>query len=45
VAIAAALYVVITEGLGIDIDKEVYWTLVGLAFSYILGESLIDMRK
>jgi len=45
VAICGALYIIITEGLGIDIDREVYWGVVAIIFAYIFGEAIIDLNK
>ena len=45
IAVASAIFVILTEGLGIDISQEVYWSVVGIAAAYILGESFVDAIK
>lgn len=45
VAVASALFVIITEGLGVDIDPDVYWAVVGIAGLYIFGESIVDVAR
>jgi len=44
-SVAGVCFVIITEVLGIEISEEAYWTIIGVIISYILGESVIDMRK
>ena len=36
---------ILTDGLGMDINKEVILGAMGVLISYILGESYIDSRK
>ena len=45
VAIGSALFVGLTEILGVDINPEVYWAIFGLATAYIFGEAYVDSRK
>lgn len=45
VAVASAAFIVLSEGLGFDIDKDLYWKLVALALGYIFGESAVDIAR
>jgi len=42
VAVASAMFIILTDGLGLNIDKTVYWQLAILAIAYILGEAYVD---
>jgi hypothetical protein len=44
VAVFALLLIVLNEVLGIGVDPELYWQLVGVASAYILGESIVDAK-
>ncbi len=44
-AAASGLFIVLTEGLGLNIPTEAYWSLVAVASAYILGEAYVDARK
>lgn len=41
-AVAAALLIVLNEGLEMGIPTDAYGWLVGVVISYIVGESFID---
>lgn len=43
-AIASAVLIVLTEGLGWDVDPQMYWGVVGIAASYIIGQGIVDSR-
>ena len=45
IAVASALFILLTEGLGIDIDQQVYWAVAAIVLSYIFGEAYIDARR
>jgi len=45
VAVASALFVMLTEGFGINIDPAVYWSVVGIATAYIVGETAVDIAR
>jgi len=45
VAICGALYIILTEGFGVEVEKEVYWGVVAIIFAYIFGEGMIDSFK
>jgi len=45
VAVATALFIVLNEGLGFNIDSELYWKLVTLALGYIFGEAAVDVAR
>ena len=45
VAVATALFIVLNEGLGFNIDSELYWKLVALALGYIFGEAAVDIAR
>ena len=44
-ATASFLFVVLTDILGVDINSQTYWSIVGLATAYILGEAAVDFRN
>jgi uncharacterized membrane protein len=45
VAVASAAFIILSEGLGFDIDKDLYWKLVALALGYIFGEAAVDIAR
>lgn len=45
IAVMGAMMLILTDGLGMDINKEVILGAMGVLISYILGESYIDSRK
>ena len=45
VAVASAVFIVLSEGLGLNIDQELYWKLVALALGYIFGEAAVDIAR
>ena len=45
VAVATALFIVLNEGLGFNMDSELYWKLVTLALGYIFGEAAVDVAR
>ena len=45
IAVASGLFIILTEGLGVNIAHEVYWSVVGIAAAYIFGESYIDAKR
>ena len=45
VAVCSALFIVLTEGLGVDIDQNVYWAVAGIALAYIFGEAYVDANR
>ena len=44
-AVIGAVLLVLVEGLGVNIDKEVIIVAAGVLISFILGESYIDSKK
>ena len=44
-AVAGGLFITLTEGLGVEIDQQTYWSLVGVLIAYIFGEAYIDAQK
>lgn len=42
VAVASALFIILTEGLGINVEPIAYWSLIGVAIAYICGEAYVD---
>ncbi len=44
-ASATALFIILSEGLGLNVPKDVYWKLVALAMSYIFGEAAVDIAR
>jgi hypothetical protein len=45
VAVASAAFIVLSEGLGFNVDSELYWKIVALALGYIFGEAAVDIAK
>ena len=45
VATASAVFIVLNEGFGFNIDSELYWKLVALALGYIFGEAAVDIAR
>lgn len=45
VAVASAAFIVLSEGLGLNVDQELYWKLVALALGYIFGEAAVDIAR
>jgi len=45
VAVASAAFIVLSEGLGFNVDPDLYWKLVALALGYIFGETAVDIAR
>ncbi len=45
VAVASAVFIILSEGLGFNVDSELYWKIVVLALGYIFGEAAVDIAK
>lgn len=45
VAVASAAFIVLSEGLGLNVDSDLYWKIVALALGYIFGESAVDIAR
>jgi len=45
VAVASAAFIVLSEGLGFNVDSELYWKIVALALGYIFGEAAVDVAR
>ena len=45
VAVASAAFIILSEGLGLNVDQELYWKLVVLALGYIFGEAAVDIAR
>lgn len=45
VAVASAAFIILSEGLGWNIDSDLYWKIVTLALGYIFGESVVDIAR
>lgn len=44
-AFATILFIVLTQLLEIQIDETAYWSVIGTAIAYILGESHVDAKR
>lgn len=42
---ASAAFIILSEGLGFNVDSELYWKLVALALGYIFGEAAVDIAR
>ena len=45
VSIVGAILLILADGLGVNIDKEVIIAAAGVIIAFILGESYIDSKK
>ena len=45
VAVASAVFIVLSEGLGWNVDQDLYWKIVALALGYIFGEAAVDIAR
>ena len=45
VALASAVFIILSEGLGFNVDSELYWKIVALALGYIFGEAAADIAR
>ena len=45
VAVASAAFIILSEGLGFNIDSDLYWKLVAIALGYIFGEAAVDITR
>ncbi|MBO8158813.1 hypothetical protein [Thermosyntropha sp.] len=45
VAVASAVFIVLSEGLGWNVDADLYWKVVALALGYIFGEAAVDIAR
>jgi uncharacterized membrane protein len=45
VAVATAIFIVLSEGLGLNVDSDLYWKIVTLALGYIFGEAAVDIAR
>lgn len=45
VAILSAVLLVLTDGLGLDIDPATYWSVVSIVSAYVVGQSIVDAKR
>ena len=45
VAVASAAFIILSEGLGFNVDHELYWKIVTIALGYIFGEAVVDIAR
>ena len=45
VAVASALFIILSDGLDVNIPQESYFAVVAIAIAYIFGEAYVDARK
>jgi len=45
VAVATAVFIILSDGLGFNVDSELYWKIVVLALGYIFGETAVDIVR
>jgi len=41
-ALATAIFTIVTQGLGYEIDSTIYWQVVTVVVGYIVSESIVD---
>jgi len=44
-AMATILFIVLTQLLNVQIDEQAYWSIIGTAIAYILGEAHVDAKR
>lgn len=44
-ALAGILFIIVTQMLGVQIDEESYYTVVGAVIAYIIGETVVDATR
>lgn len=44
-AVATAVFIILSEGLGWKVDADIYWKIVALAIGYIFGEAAVDVAR
>ena len=45
IAVATAVFIILSEGLAWNIDEDLYWKLVTIALGYIFGEAATDIAR
>jgi len=45
VAVASAAFIILSEGLGFNVDQELYWKIVTIVLGYIFGEAVVDIAR
>ncbi|MDI3311393.1 MAG: hypothetical protein QJR05_08200 [Thermoanaerobacterium sp.] len=45
VAVASAAFIILSEGLGLNVDSDLYWKIITLALGYIFGETAVDIAR
>lgn len=45
VAVASAAFIILSEGFGWNVDKDLYWKIITLALGYIFGETAVDIVR
>jgi len=45
VAVATAVFIILSEGFGWNIDEDLYWKLITIALGYIFGEAAADIAR
>lgn len=44
-AVSALVFIVMTDVLGLDVSQETVMSVTGIAVTYLLGQSAIDIKK
>jgi len=44
-ALAGALILILNDGLGLGVPKDVYWQIVAIVIGYIAGEAVVDASR
>ena len=45
IAVASAAFIILSEGLGFNMDQDLYWKIVTLALGCIFGETVVDVAR
>jgi len=45
IAVATAIFILLSEGLGLSMDSDLYWKIVAIALGYIFGEAAVDIAR
>jgi len=43
--VATAIFIVLSEGFGLNEDNDLYWKIITIALGYIFGESAVDIAR
>jgi len=45
VAVATAIFIMLSEELGFNVDVDLYWKIVVIVLGYVFGEAAVDVAR